>query len=1307
MNKQSPLPGAEIATPAWNAGSVHEALSRAMLRDGHRLRRRLEDLRRRGESVASAASQDLILELQISIERAESRAAALPDIQIPDELPIAAKAAEIAQVLAQSQVLIVCGDTGSGKSTQLPKICLSAGRGVRGLIGHTQPRRLAARTLASRIAQELNSDLGRLVGYKVRFNDRVGPDAYIKLMTDGILLAEIPKDRWLNAYDTLIIDEAHERSLNIDFILGYLKTLLPRRPDLKLIITSATIDPARFAQHFGGAPVVEVSGRGYPVELRYQPLAAESEGEEDLSLAEGLVKAVDEVSRIDRGDILVFLPGEREIRDCTEALRKHRLPDTDVLPLYARLSAAEQNRIFAGHQRRHIVLATNVAETSLTVPGVRYVIDSGLARISRYSPRSKVLRLPIEPISQSSADQRKGRCGRVAAGICLRLYAEADFLNRPQYTDPEIRRASLAAVILRLKHLRLGAVEQFPFIDPPEQRYITDGYKLLEELGAISTAKELTEIGIRLARLNVDPRVGRMLLAGVDEACLSEMLIIGSALSVQDPRERPSDKEAKADAAHAQFKEEGSDFLWYLNLWRDYHEQQRHLSQAKLRKHCQALFLSYMRMREWMDIHAQLTALIHDMGFHTNAEPAERDNIHRALLAGLLGNVAKKTEKGDYQGVRGNKLAIFPGSGLFKSRPPWIMAAELADTARVYARTVAQIDPQWILKVGKHLLHRHYDDPHWERRRARAVVYEKLTLYGLTIVDRRRADYARIDPVGARRIFIQSALVEGDYDTKAPYAAHNQQLIREVQDLEHRARRLDLLADEQQRFDFFDQRLPAQVLSGESFERWRREAEREDPRILMFTPGLLLRPEAALVSKTDFPDALDIEGMQIPLSYRFDPGHEADGVTAHIPLMALQILRPEMFDDLVSGLFHEKVTSLIRSLAKPLRRQLVPAPDVARFWLSQLRQSSGALSSRLSTAARQTANVEIAAEDWRADLLPDYLRMNYRVLDANRVVLGEGRDLAYLQRRLGAQVRNLFQASSWTIERTGIKRWDFGDLPEVVERQEHGITLRGYPALIDTRDSVAIRVFPNAAEAQAAHRLGLHRLFLLELPQQAQYLRKNLRHFQSMSLAYAAVGNADDLRQDLLRAVLDRSFLANGVEIRTQEDFARAREQGRAVMMEHANAVCDLVWEILSAYQAIRRDLGAALPAACLEAAADMRDQHNYMIYKGFIGNTPADRLSQLPRYLKAIALRLTKITRDPLKDRQKAAPILPFWQACKQLIDAQDSRCGTLEFAAFRWMIEEFRVSQFAQELGTAIPVSESRLKQQLDRVHQPNVRP
>ena len=1305
MIEESQTEASQIIDPQQGAAFVdraclNEALSRCMLADRRRLRRRFEDLHRRLGNSPNPAWLALRQHLQASVDRAQGRAAAAPSITVPEELPIAACRADIAQALAQSQVLIVCGDTGSGKSTQLPKICLSMGRGARGLIGHTQPRRLAARTLATRIAQELNSDLGRYVGYKVRFNDRVGPGAYLKLMTDGILLAEISHDRLLEAYDTLIIDEAHERSLNIDFILGYLKTLLPRRPDLKLIITSATIDPERFARHFGGAPVIEVSGRSYPVEVRYRPLAAESEDDEDRSLAEGLIQAVDELTRIDRGDILAFFPGEREIRDCTEALRKHRLMDTEVLPLYARLSAAEQNRVFAAHQRRHIVLATNVAETSLTVPGVRYVVDSGLARISRYSPRSKVLRLPIEPISQASAEQRKGRCGRVAAGVCVRLYGEDDYAQRTSYTDPEIHRSSLAAVILRLKHLRLGAVEDFPFIDPPEQRYITDGYKLLEELGAIDRGRALTEIGAKLARLNVDPRVGRMLLAGVDEACLSEMLIIGSALSVQDPRERPADQEAKADAAHAQFKDERSDFLWYLNLWRDYHEQQRHLSQAKLRKHCQAMFLSFLRMREWMDIHAQLTALVHDMGLHTNPEPAEHDNIHRALLTGLLGNVARKTETGDYQGVRGNKLAIFPGSGLFKKKPAWIMAAELADTSRTYARTVAEINPDWILKVGKHLLRSHYSDPHWERRRARAVAFEKVTLYGLTIAERRPVDYARIDPADARRIFIQSALVEGDFDSKAAFYTHNLGLIREVQELEHRARRLDLLADESARFDFFDRRLPPQVNSAEGFERWRRDMERSDPQYLYFTSAMLLRADAVSVSKTEFPDVLEIDGVRIVLSYRFEPGHEADGITARIPLIALPQIQKEWFDDLVPGLLHEKITALIRALPKPLRRHFVPAPDAARHLIPYLHKISGPLPKRLSAAVRTAKDLDIAPENWRIDLLPDYLRMNFCVVDAGGVVLGQGRDLAYWQRQLLQQAQGRFKAGSWVIERPGIQRWDFGDLPLMVERREQDLNLRGYPALVDRVDTVSIQVFPNPAQAEQAHRGGLRRLFLLELPQQAQYLQKNLRHFQGMAQAFAPIGSAEELRRDLMTSVIERSFPPANSDLRTAEAFAQAREAGRAVMMEIANAQCDSVSEILTEYRTVQRSVSARIPAAWLEAIADIQDQYNHMIYIGFISNTPADRLSQLPRYLKAQSLRLTKLARDPNKDRQKAAPVLRFWNAYKQLMQHEVGASPSADLAKFRWMIEEFRVSQFAQELGTAIPVSEVRLQQQLERL-------
>jgi ATP-dependent RNA helicase HrpA len=1287
-------------TSTPNLKDLDARIDRCMLSDRRPLRRRLVQL---GEQFKqddlSWGFADAIARLeqaiQSSIQQLERRAQTLPQAAFPEELPISARRDEIARALNEHQVVIVCGETGSGKSTQLPKLCLALGRGISAMIGHTQPRRIAARTLAMRIASELGSELGQAVGYKVRFNDRIGPDTYIKLMTDGILLAETESDRWLEHYDTLIIDEAHERSLNIDLLLGYLKTVLPRRPDLKLIVTSATLDPERFSRHFDNAPIIEVSGRTYPVEVRYRPLYSQDENERDRSLEQAILEAADEISKIDRGDILVFLPGEREIRETAQALRKHHPPDTEILPLYARLSAAEQNRVFQPHNRRHIVLATNVAETSLTVPGVRYVIDTGLARINRYSPRTKVQRLVCEPIARASADQRKGRCGRQSCGICYRLYAAEDFEARAQFTDPEILRTNLASVILRLKSLHFGEVEDFPFIDPPDSRYVKAGYKLLEELGAVDEARQLTASGRQLARLPLDPRLGRMLLAGQTEHCLAELLIIVSALSVQDPRERPLEASQKADEAHHPFADERSDFLWYLNLWRFYEEQARHLSKNKLRTLCTAHFLSYRRLQEWQDIHSQLKTLIHDLGFNINTVPADYAAIHRALLKGLLGNIGFKTEKNEYTGARGIKFSIFPGASLFKKAPAWIMAAEIAETSRLYARTVAKIEPEWIEQVAGPLLKRSYCEPHWEKRAGRVQAFERVTLYGLTLVARRKVDYTRIYPVECRRLFIQAALVEGDYETRAAFFQHNRGVLEQIEDLQHRLRRLDILIDERDLFDFYDQRLPEGVVCAKTFERWRTQAEGQDPKLLYMDRAQLLQAHGQTADR--YPDALNVAGMALPLSYRFEPGHEADGVTVTVPVVILNQLDPARFDWLVPGLLKEKITQLIRSLPKSLRRHFVPTEHYTEACLKQLKPTDQSLTASLAAQLQQLAGVAIPKDAWQTERLPAYLRVNYRIVDPKRRLLAEGRDLAVLQRKLGGQAQTaLNQVSRWPIEREGITAWDFGELPQMVERIEHeGLKLKGFPALVDKHTSVAIRVFQTSKEATLSGRPGIRRLFMLALSQEMKYLQKSLPGFGKMALYYANLGQAQALQSELMAAIIDRVFLGEGWDIRSEQVFKCRLEEGKTKLMTTANQVCEHVAEILTRFHALQKTLREQTSLGRSQAVAEIRDQMDHLICRGFITTTPPQWLEQIPRYLKAIALRLERLDRDPIKDRQKAARIQPLWQAYKERLKTTQE---IPELVRFRWLLEEFRVSVFAPELGTLEPVSEARLAKQWD---------
>ncbi len=1272
-----------------------------MYADRPRLRARLRTYLSRGgpAALATPGPDPLALEaleqaLREASRRAAQRAAVLPRPEFPSALPITARCQDIAAALTHHQVVVVCGETGSGKSTQLPKLCLALGRGVLGMIGHTQPRRIAARSLAARIAHELGSEIGHAVGYKVRFGDKVGPNTYLKLMTDGILLAELEHDPKLLAYDTLIIDEAHERSLNIDLLLGCLKRLLPRRPELKLIVTSATIDPLRFSRYFDGAPVLEVSGRGYPVEVRYRPLRGDDdERDGDLSIAIGA--AVDEISRIDRGDILVFLPGEREIREAAATLGRRHLPATEVLPLYARLGHAEQDRVFLPHAHRRIVLATNVAETSLTVAGIRYVIDTGLARINRYSPHSKVQRLVHERISRASADQRKGRCGRQSAGVCIRLYSEDDYRARPEHTDPEVLRVSLAALILKLGSLHLGAPEDFPFLAPPDPRQVKAGYKLLEELGGLEAGGALSGLGRRLARLPTDPRIGRMVLAAESWSCLTEVLIIASGLSIQDPRERPHEAQAEADLAHRRFADGRSDFLWFLNLWRYYQAEARELSQNKLRALCRSHFISYVRMQEWREVHAQLSSQSQELGLSRNLEPASYEAIHRALLTGLLGNIGFKTDKNEYTGARGVKFHLFPGSALFKRPPPWVMASEIAETTRRYARIAAVIEPEWVEAAAGHLLRRSHSDPHWEKKAGRACAYERVTLYGLTLAHGRNVDYTAIDPAGARHLFIRSALVEGDYDSAAPFLIHNRRLLAEAADLEHRARRLDILCDESARCDFYDARIPPEVVCAQGFEAWRESAERDDPRRLYFQWEDLIRPDLSLDLEAGYPLDLSLDGQRFPLSYRFEPGHEEDGVTVTLPLALLNALDPRPFEWLVPGLLREKVTALIQSLPKALRRHCIPVDQCVDACLLSIEPGSGSLLEALCRALdrhldHHRGGLAIRAEAFDTGALPEHLAMRFRVTTEGGAVLGQGRSLCDLKRRFGREAQLAFrrQAASG-IERDGITRWDFGALPSTVARRHGGLSLQGFPALVDHTRSVAIRVFDSAAEAEDEGRRGQRRLFMLSLPEQLKYLRKGPPGFKATALLYLGIGTRDELLGDLTEAAFDRVFLGPEGDVRGPDEFEARLEAGRARVVAEFEALCARARDSLGRFQDLRKRLERFTGGV----GADVREQLQYLIYPGFVSATPEEWLKHLPRYLKAISLRLERLARDPAKDRERSVRVAALWRPCRARLDAGE-RTG--ELLRFRFLLEEFRVSLFAQELGTAVPVSEARLARQ-----------
>ncbi len=1231
----------------------------------------------------------------------------LPHLEFDDSLPINQHHEPIIAALRAQQVVVVCGETGSGKTTQLPKLCWQLGLGEQGLIGHTQPRRIAARSVAARIASELHGRVGEQVGYKVRFSDRIGANTRIKLMTDGILLAETQGDQRLRRYQTLIVDEAHERSLNIDFLLGYLHRLLPQRPDLKLIITSATIDPQRFAEHFRGAdpvPVIEVSGRTYPVKILYRPLISEDEDEQDRDREQAILDAVDELTRHDpHGDILIFLNGERDIRDTAEALRKHKLRHTEVLPLYARLSTAEQNRIFQSHGARRIVLATNVAETSLTVPGIRYVIDPGTARISRYSTRAKVQRLPIEKISQASAAQRAGRCGRVAPGVCIRLYSQEDFNTRPAFTEPEILRTNLAAVILQMAALNLGDIEDFPFLEPPERRQITDGYKLLFELQAVDAQRRITELGRRLARLPVDPRLGRMLLAAAELGSLHEVLIIAAALSIQDPRERPLDHQQAADEQHRRFRDSRSDFQALLNLWTYYHEQARHCSRNKLRQLCRAEFLSYVRMREWHDLHQELHAKVTAMGLRANQEPATYAAIHQALLSGLLGQVGWQdpaAERKDrlWRGAQGRKFQIFPGSGLFKKAPKWLMAAELVETRRLYARTVAQLDPQWIEALAPHLVKRSYSEPFWEARRGQVGALETVSLYGLPVVSSRKVNYGPLDPATARRLFIREGLVQGRLRTQGDFLSHNQRIIDSVHDLEAKTRRRDLLVDDEVLYEFYAERIPDSIYSAPAFERWRRRAERQDPRLLFIDREYLLAQDPAADMGEQFPDRLRLDGLELPLSYRFEPGTEDDGVTATLPLAALNQVNPRRLEWVVPGLLPERMAALLKSLPKAWRKQFVPVPNYVQALVEALRPNALSLTEAMTQRLAAMTGVTVPPSAWQPDTLPAHLTLRVRVVDGQGQEVAVGRDLAMLQRQLRGQARATFAERSrpQQLERNQVSDWDFGELPEQVAFEQGGVALKGYPALIQHGEHLALRLVDTPERAQQLHRHGVSRLLARKLRDKLRYLQRQLPNMQTMSLQYVSVGTHKQLLDDLLTAALEQACFADQPPPRDPEAFQRCISRGREQLVPVAQRLAEHVGIILDLYHEVNRRLQGDIPLSEQEAVADIRQQLSGLVYPGFIHQTPEPWFGHLPRYLQAVAIRLDKLRLAPDKDRQRRASIEPLWQAYQQRCQANAERDRYEPgLERLRWSIEELRVSLFAQALKTAEPVSVKRLEQ------------
>ncbi|WP_294360631.1 ATP-dependent RNA helicase HrpA [Propionivibrio sp.] len=1233
----------------------------------------------------------------------------LPRPKFPAELPVNERRAEIAALIAKHQVVIVCGETGSGKTTQLPKICLELGRGTTGLIGHTQPRRIAARSTAARIAQELESELGRHVGYKIRFTDRTSPQSYIKLMTDGILLAETQGDPWLGQYDTLIIDEAHERSLNIDFLLGYLKQLLPKRPDLKVIITSATIDAERFSQHFNTAPVIEVSGRLYPVDVRYRPVQTEEAEEDDeRDLYDAIVDACDELNRIGPGDILVFLPGEREIRDAAEALRKHTFgrggAQTEILPLFARLSAEEQSRIFKPHQGRRIVLATNVAETSLTVPGIRYVVDTGLARVKRYSYRNKVEQLQIEKIAQASANQRAGRCGRVSAGVCIRLYDEEDFSKRPPFADPEILRSSLAGVILRMKSLRLGDVENFPFLEAPPPKAISDGYQLLLELGAVTEERALTSVGQELAKMPLDPRVARMIVAARDEGCLKEMLVIAAALTVQDPRERPQEKQGTADAAHKKFADEKSEFLSWLKLWQWYAGELEHKkSQRKLVQACHENFLSALRMREWHDIHSQLLGLANEHEWKENQLPANYDAIHRALLSGLLGNIGCKSEdSGHYLGARGIKFLIHPGSALNKKAGKWVAAAEITETTKLFARCVARIEPEWLEKVGAHLIKKSYFDPHWEKKAMQAVAFERSTLYGIVVNPKKRVNYGPMNPTEARELFIREGLVAGEiaeeYAKRWAFYTHNHQLMLDIETLEHKSRRPDVLVDDELIVAFYDRIIPEDITNGVDFDKWRKEAERETPKLLHLQREDLMRHEAAGVTTEAFPHQLKLGGVEFELSYHFEPGSPKDGVTITVPLAQLNQIPPGRCDWLVPGLLKEKVVQLVKTLPQKIRSKLVPVPEFAAEFVAAVQPSDKGLIPALIHYILQTRGLnargwEITPDAFRPDAIPAHFSFNYRLVDEHGRQLGMSRNLSELRGEWGGQAKQEFsEAHETPAEYAGMTDWSFGELPELMEVDVGGQRVIGYPGLHDDGDSVSLCVFDSLEEAQAVHAAGLVRLFKLQFKEQLKYFEKNLPGLTQMAMQYMALGSLDDLRNQLLDVVLRRACLVEPWPA-DAATFKQRCTEAKPRLGLIAQEICRLVGLVLTEWLAVQKKLlGFKAHAAAVQ---DVEKLLGRLIGKRFIADTPFERLQHFPRYLKAVAMRLDKLRANPARDAQLMAEYAPLWTNYeRRAIVLAKQGVTNAQVEQFRWMLEELRVQLFAQELRTPAPVSVKRLQ-------------
>ncbi|MEO5345480.1 MAG: ATP-dependent RNA helicase HrpA [Magnetococcus sp. YQC-9] len=1292
-------------------------LRHCLIRDRHHLRKQLAELTRQAaiSPLDPARIADLNARIQQSREACQRRRDSVPALHFPEALPITARRAEILAAIRKHPVIIVRGATGSGKTTQLPKICLELDLSATGMIGITQPRRIAARSIADFLRQDLN-DPDRLIGHKIRFNDHTAPETLVKIMTDGILLAEIQSDRLLSRYAALVVDEAHERSLNIDFLLGLIKQILTRRPEFKLIISSATLDADKFSRHFGNAPIIEVSGRTFPVETRYRPRLVEADEESDLeeaeeqSLEQATLAAVAELSRPGmHGDILVFLPGEQQIREIGETLSKSVGIGTEILPLFARLPGADQQRIFQTGSQRRIILATNVAETSITVPGVRYVVDSGLVRISRISERSRIQRLPVEKNARASADQRQGRCGRVADGICIRLYSEEDYLARPQFTDPEILRTPLDAVILQMKALRIGEIESFPFVDPPASRAISQGMRFLEEIGAIDDEGQLTSIGKQLARLPVPPGLGRILLEGGKRGRLQEMLVLVAALCIPDPREEPLERRDAARQAHARHRDPNSDFIGLINVWK-FIRQGRidHPSNNGFRRFLKENFLSRVRVREWQEIHAQLEEMCLQMGHRANETEATYAEIHQALLPGLLGQIGSKLDQREFAGARENRFWIHPGSALHRKSPPWVVAAELVETTRLYARTCARVEPEWIEAAAGPLCRRAYFQAHWEKQLGQVMALERVTLFGLVLMANRKVHFGPINPVEARQIFIQSALVEGQFNSSAPFFVHNQAMITEVRELEHKTRRRDLLTADPERYAFYDAQIPPSLYAARHFHEWYAEARKKNPRILYFDREQVLRRDDGSISGERFPGHLIIDGREYPLEYTFDPGGHNDGVNARIPIALLPLLSPLPFEWLVPGLLPDKIHALLKSLPKAFRKPLVPLPQTAEWCMERLTSCTGSLKITLIQLLKSRSPIDIPLDAWQEDSLPDHLRMNFLIVDDGGTrILGRGRDLEALKNELCESARErLIKLPKTEWERSGIVRWDFGPIPEQVILDAGGIRMHGTPVLQDDGDSVSLKLMSDPTHAIETSRRGLTRLFMLHLASLLQGIRRQnpLTREASMAFLTMTMGKPGPhlaiVDQAIWRAVTVLFLPASGAIIRDPDEFQARLQSGRGRLISEVQAGMGAAQKILAGYAELRRMISQAPPQVLKEAVPDIQEQLVWLLPADFLLSVPDPWLERLPVYLTAMRIRLERCARDPLKDARAIGEVIPFWREYRRRYErhAKENLLDP-ELMMLRWMIEEWRVSLFAQELRTVMPVSAKRLAAQLQK--------